>query len=79
MVISCPNCTKNLELYLTQVMMTPWLTLLLSIKVVILELGYPNSPIWKTIFSPDGIVLGYFYIKAPQISAKPNLDIELRE
>jgi len=47
--------------------------------IAVYKSGYPNSPIWKTIFSPDGIVLGYFYIKAPQISAKPNLDIELKE
>ena len=47
--------------------------------IAVYKSGYPNSPIWKTIFSPDGIVLGYFYIEAPQISAKPNLDIELKE
>ena len=47
--------------------------------IAVYKSGYPNSHIWKTIFSPDGIVLGYFYIEAPQISAKPNLDIELKE
>ena len=47
--------------------------------IAVYKSGYPNSPIWKTIFSPDGIVLGYFYIEAPQISAKPNFDIELKE
>ena len=41
--------------------------------------GYPNSPIWKIIISPDGIVLGYFFIQDPQISTKPNLDIELEK
>ena len=46
--------------------------------IAVYKNGYPNSNLWKIIISPDGIILGYFYIEEPQISAKPNLDIELQ-
>ena len=26
--------------------------------IAVYKSGYPNSPIWKTIISPDGIILG---------------------
>jgi hypothetical protein len=36
-----------------------------------------GGPIWKIILSPDGIVLGYFYIESDQIrSDKANMDID---
>ena len=40
--------------------------------------GYPNGPIWKTLFSPDGIVLGYFYVEKPQLPNTPNSVFEFR-
>ena len=74
-VVSCPTRTTNLEMYIPNSGYDDPLVDFIAVY----KSGYPNSPIWKTIFSPDGIVLGYFYIEAPQISAKPNLDIELKE
>jgi len=46
--------------------------------IAVYKNGYPNSNLWKIVVSPDGIILGYFYIEEPQIFAKPNLDIELQ-
>jgi len=41
--------------------------------------GYPNGPIWKTLFSPDGIVLGYFYVEKPQLPNTPNSVFEFSQ
>ena len=34
--------------------------------------GYPIGPVWKILYSPDGIILGYYYIEKPAMPAKPN-------
>jgi len=45
--------------------------------IAVYKNGYPNSNVWKIIISPDGVVIGYYYIEEPQISATSNQGIEL--
>ena len=40
--------------------------------------GYVNGPIWRILYSPDGIVLGYYYVERPQLPNKANLDFEFK-
>jgi len=46
--------------------------------IAVYKNGYPISNLWKIIISPDGVILGYFYIEEPKIDAAPNLGIELK-
>ena len=47
-------------------------------SVLYYKKGYPNGPIWKILYSPDGIVLGYFYVERPLLPETPNAYFEFR-
>merc|ERR1711976_175720 len=37
--------------------------------------GYPVGPSWKILYSPDGIILGYFYSENQVVPKVPNQDV----
>lgn len=39
--------------------------------------GYPIGPSWRIVFSPDGIVLGYFYTDHPMKGKLANFDLDI--
>jgi len=41
--------------------------------------GYPIGPVWKILYSPDGIILGYYYIEKPAMPAKPNQMVDFTQ